>query len=420
MPRWYAWVAAVFVVRAIWESVSAPAAGTAAVLALVGYWGYRVATSAYDVPVNRRHAAWREVRRLAAEVGEAILGWALIILVIVGIVAIVATWPPNWGLVLLVCGLAIAALVALGASIYGAGSIVRSYRERKWRAIHEELELVSSAWQSHLLSVQPTDRLTVERVVASVYARNGRSDVPMQWASSPPEFARLLANAAGSRRLHPPPPWWISFSWYATAWWPIWDEDLEMLRTEVCAAVAAGTRVEGIEELVANTSWFSFRKHLAIVLEHPAELHTNAADELHNSGGPAVRFADGWTAYALEGVVVPAEAIEDPESFDPRAALQHENLEVRRVLLQHLGWNRVIRGSGLTAQVEDDHGRLWRLPVADADPVLLLEVENATPEPDGSHRRYFVRVPPDMQTPREATAWTFGLSEVEYAPDVES
>ena len=414
------WVAGVIAVRVVWESVSPTVAVLLGASVLVGYWGYRVATSAYEVPAHRGHAARRELRRIAVEVGDAILGWALILGAIFGVVWLVATWPPDWKLVGLVCGLAVLGIVALIASIYGAGSLARWFRDRKWRAIHEELEEVSGSWQSHLLSVRPTDRVAVERVVASVYARKRRPGVPaLHWASSPPEFARLLANADG-RRLHRPPPWWISFSWYATAWWPIWDDDYEMVRTEVGAAVAAGVGVEGIEELVTNTSWFAFRTKVAIVLEHPTELHTDPSGELHNAGGPAVRFSDGWVAYALEGVVVPAEAIEHPESFDPRAALQHENLEVRRVLLRHLGWDRVVRGSGLTPQAEDDNGRLWRLPVPDADPVLLLEVENATPEPDGSRRRYFVRVPPDMSTPREATAWTFGLSELEYAPDAES
>jgi hypothetical protein len=200
------------------------------------------------------------------------------------------------------------------------------------------------------------------------------------------------------------------------------DAALETVRNEVAAAVAAGVGigVGEVEELVSQTSWFSFRKDGAIVLEHPIEIHVSSNLELHSVDGPAVRFADGWTAHAIEGVVVPAEAIEDPDGFDPLLALMHENVEVRRVLLQHLGWDRVVRRSGLAPQAEDDYGRLWQVPAPEADPLLLLEVENATPEPDGSHRRYFVRVPPEVRTPREATAWTFGMSELEYAPDVES
>jgi hypothetical protein len=45
---------------------------------------------------------------------------------------------------------------------------------------------------------------------------------------------------------------------------------------------------------------------------------------------------------------------------------------------------------------------------------------NATPEPDGSYRRYFLRVPPTVRTARRGLAWSFGLTRSEYAPAVET
>jgi len=50
----------------------------------------------------------------------------------------------------------------------------------------------------------------------------------------------------------------------------------------------------------------------------------------------------------------------------------------------------------------------------------MVEVRNSTPEPDGSRRTYFLRVPPTMRTAREAVAWTFGLGAVDYRPAVET
>jgi hypothetical protein len=70
---------------------------------------------------------------------------------------------------------------------------------------------------------------------------------------------------------------------------------------------------------------------------------------------------------------------------------------------------------------KDNTGRLWRidLPLPD-EPLHIVEVENATKEPDGSRKRYFLRVPPDMRKPRQAVAWTFGINPGEYAPDEET
>ncbi len=50
----------------------------------------------------------------------------------------------------------------------------------------------------------------------------------------------------------------------------------------------------------------------------------------------------------------------------------------------------------------------------------MVEVINATAEPDGGFRHYFLRVPPDTKTAREAVAWSFGLPSRNYAPEIES
>jgi hypothetical protein len=50
----------------------------------------------------------------------------------------------------------------------------------------------------------------------------------------------------------------------------------------------------------------------------------------------------------------------------------------------------------------------------------MVEVVNATAEPDGSQKTYFLRVPPETRTAREGVAWTFGMAEQEYAPEVET
>ena len=50
----------------------------------------------------------------------------------------------------------------------------------------------------------------------------------------------------------------------------------------------------------------------------------------------------------------------------------------------------------------------------------MVEVLNSTPEPDGSRKTYFLRVPPRTRTAREAVAWTFGVREPDYRPAQET
>ncbi len=48
--------------------------------------------------------------------------------------------------------------------------------------------------------------------------------------------------------------------------------------------------------------------------------------------------------------------------------------------------------------------------------VVMVEVVNSTPEPDGTSRTYWLRVPPATRTAREGVAWTFGVGAEIYEP----
>jgi hypothetical protein len=50
----------------------------------------------------------------------------------------------------------------------------------------------------------------------------------------------------------------------------------------------------------------------------------------------------------------------------------------------------------------------------------MVALKNSTPEPDGRIKDYMLRVPPGVQTVREAVSWTFDLPAARYAPLVES
>jgi len=62
---------------------------------------------------------------------------------------------------------------------------------------------------------------------------------------------------------------------------------------------------------------------------------------------------------------------------------------------------------------KDEYGEL--LSWGDRNAVKVI---NSSPEPDGSFKTYILRVPPDIKTPREAIAWSFGMRAHEYQPKV--
>jgi hypothetical protein len=90
-------------------------------------------------------------------------------------------------------------------------------------------------------------------------------------------------------------------------------------------------------------------------------------------------------------------------------------------MLDRYGHVRFLHDAGAERVHTDDTGTLWRCLLAPHDePLVMVEVINATPDPDGSARIYWLRVPPDMRTARQAVAWSFGLNEGDYHPETQT
>jgi hypothetical protein len=80
------------------------------------------------------------------------------------------------------------------------------------------------------------------------------------------------------------------------------------------------------------------------------------------------------------------------------------------------GYDRYLTDTGAEPLHRDETGVLWRIQLPDDEPVVMVEVVNSTPEPDGTSRTYWLRVPPRIRTARAGVAWTFGVPEEEYQP----
>jgi len=165
--------------------------------------------------------------------------------------------------------------------------------------------------------------------------------------------------------------------------------------------------------------WFPY-KDVCIISQKPTEIHMHN-DRLHHDGGPAIKFADGYSLWALSGIRVSQEIAETPaDKMQYQMIDDEQNTEIRRLLLAKYGEGRYLMDSGAQETHRDKYGILYRREFEDDEPLVMVRVENSTPEPDGTNRPYFLRVNPDVQTAHEAVASTFGLTAEEYDPVVES
>lgn len=146
----------------------------------------------------------------------------------------------------------------------------------------------------------------------------------------------------------------------------------------------------------------------------------------HSETGPAVTWPAGQ-AYFWRGVQVPEKVVMAPETITYSEILNERNAEVRRVMLERMGYERFLLESGSVPVHQDETGSLYRVTDItetgarwEPEALTLVHVINSTPEPDGTRRRYVLRVPPAMRTAREAVAWTFRMSETDYKVTEES
>ncbi len=340
-------------------------------------------------------------------------------------------------------------LVLLPTLLVHLNRLVPSYPStRALKRLDTWVGAFTEQWAASALSTVPADRLRTEAAVTAAY-RGARLRPPaIRWVSSPVELVSLLAkeqarsqlplqkrraaNAAptlGSQWLlfHTGPPG-RDFLQGLGVWRGIWQAAARAGKhpaqaipdpfQELAGLALRGASADILTELAGLVPLFALRRGIAVLVARPRTASFDDQGRLHNTAGPAVCFPDGWAIWAIAGVSVDRNVVDNPSAIYPAVALGHPNAEVRRILIEQIGYERLV-SEFPQHRISDEFGTLWRIPAPD-EALTLVEVANATTEPDGTRRRYFLRVSPDVQTPREAVAWTFGIDPDEYSPLYES
>ncbi|HEX5316900.1 MAG TPA: hypothetical protein VFX22_09650 [Candidatus Kapabacteria bacterium] len=173
-------------------------------------------------------------------------------------------------------------------------------------------------------------------------------------------------------------------------------------------------------------AFYHASENVAVLLERPTFISLDEAGRVHNDLGPAINYRAAAKIYAWHGVAVPDHVVTHPKLITIREIMQEQNTEIRRVLIERFGWERYIRESDARVLDTSERGSLMMLPMPQGDrneapeAIRVLRVQNSTPEPDGTRKNYFIRVPPDITTANAAVAWSFGMGEKEYAPLLET
>jgi hypothetical protein len=156
--------------------------------------------------------------------------------------------------------------------------------------------------------------------------------------------------------------------------------------------------------------WYQ-RRDFVMVHECPTVSHWERINpstlRLHSADGPAIAYQDGWGVYAIHGVRIPFEQrhiVERPEAITVEEIEAEENTEIRRVMIDRYGPARYVADSGarVVCELGADHpivglrtARLLRKDVPRHEPIIYADLLNSTPEPDGTVKRYMLRIDPE-------------------------
>ena len=202
------------------------------------------------------------------------------------------------------------------------------------------------------------------------------------------------------------------------AWWGQWDAPyvawwLFGLKMGVVLDDRLSEGLRGWEDVARSCGWWFPRRGAVILCDRPSVIAKDDEGRLHRGDGPALAFRDGYGLWAIHGVRVTQQIAERPETLRPEEIVAEPNAEVRRVMVERFGADRLMAALRPEVRHEDVDRlgavrRLLRVEMADDEPLCMVEVRNSTPEPDGSWHNYLLRVPPEVETCEAAVAWTFG------------
>jgi hypothetical protein len=277
---------------------------------------------------------------------------------------------------------------AVAITMFYLGGVVTVWA---WRSTIEGIE---DAWDRRFDVIQPRFMLQTRDLLAPGTGGAVDSRVDSRFDSKVDSRAAESAVTALT-------PIWNSL-WLA----PLLPAAIPAVRKPVACAMPARPMV----------GWIAYRL-LTVICEPPLEVHTERVGDtirLHNAAGPAVVWGDaaGSRDYYLHGVRVP----EHLHRADVSAEELHreQNSEVRRVVIEHLGWPEYIERAGLhlVASAPDPGNlgrelRLYDLPSALRDAKRLLLMVNGSPDHSGQQRKYAELVPQAFDDPIAAAAWQY-------------
>jgi hypothetical protein len=129
-----------------------------------------------------------------------------------------------------------------------------------------------------------------------------------------------------------------------------WIGFYDFFRNE-CGLIEQTEKLKPLTILSQETCWHLFYEGFAILSEKPTEIHFNKKGKLHSESGPAIKWADGYELYRLNGVDVSKDiALMKPEQVTIKLVRANDNdISVRREIINKVSFDEWIKRGYVSA-----------------------------------------------------------------------
>ncbi|AFZ36088.1 leucine-rich repeat-containing protein [Stanieria cyanosphaera PCC 7437] len=169
---------------------------------------------------------------------------------------------------------------------------------------------------------------------------------------------------------------------------------------------------EILHQLLEHCPWVIPYEKVCIICDRPSKFSLDEENRFHAEGEPAFQFIDGWhTGYYYHGVELPTKYGQlSYHQWRSQWILEETNSELRRILLQEIGYGRLCEE---LQAIELDSWREYVLLRIEIDPKTYRNGYEVIEEPihilkmicPSTELIHALRVPSNINSAREAVRW---------------
>ncbi len=223
--------------------------------------------------------------------------------------------------------------------------------------------------------------------------------------------------------------------------WAAWAAYMSAFRDVLGLRLPQHQAYKAWEDAAIHGGFRWVHEEFCMVSDFPETIKIDADHRPHCEDGPSHRWRDGWELYHWHGIRTTEQVIMRPETITAQQVQAEENAELRRVMVERMGWERycdqakmrLVHSDHLDtnfptlpiSEIVDNGSRLVTEFRSGREVAELLEAGELLDFEDrpmrfvrltdpSTGRQYVLRVKHDHRRCYEAVGWTVGLSEEEY------